>query len=753
MAVNYNYDGPPSLELYQDFIRTTTEAGLDQNVVVVAQHYDVVKADSIDAKDLREYSCTSKSDISWDSLGTSDAKVDKTSVNVVFKDAALVHTELSGKLGAANGNLIVLDSASGIHDDSVQEDITTGDVVLVTAGDSTTLAEIVSVKSGTAKADLKAVPVPGFANSGKGLFNITGEYVGSDKLYYIEVMDATKATDSNTVILNITTSDGTDAGKVEIVNDAVVPMANSGLYLSVNTFGFVKGEYYQVAVSSKGVLNKVYLNTIITGDIDLPVTVKFGKSRSFTLDKSQYITDENGISMSGIEAKASFGDDSKIAYYEVLSGKFCVEYRAISSKFDGVLGYITSDNVADIGYTGIENPLGALVSVALRGGRGVYCTSVKSDTVAEYRKAFVLLSKSSNAYAIVLGSLRPDVIIECDTLVTAQAAPDVVNYKIMYYGLDDSSDVTVLEHVMDRKGVTDEKTLATISNGKVVLTNGNDYTGFCTSDIKSGDILRTNYSVDSFGNTVYEEYIVDYVYDDNTLYLTNTSISSPLPKVVSIYRELEGQALVDELKSRVYTKNHRSYCVFGDGISIDGSTKAPAWLLAALPAGMRAGEFSQRPISNLTYTGVSAVNKLRFNSAELKSLASAGVWILANSADGTSVYNYHQLSTDMSDKKLQEQSYTTNFDSISASARGLLSPYYGNSNISEEFLQQLYADLAALLGSKTANAPNTEVGPQLVRFENLSLTQDPVNTDHVYMEVDYYMPAPFNHVTLRQRLM
>jgi hypothetical protein len=193
--------------------------------------------------------------------------------------------------------------------------------------------------------------------------------------------------------------------------------------------------------------------------------------------------------------------------------------------------------------------------------------------------------------------------------------------------------------------------------------------------------------------------------------------------------------------------------VFGDGISVDGIDDAPAWLLAALPAGMRAGDYCQRPISNLAYDGCTADNKLVLSPAEMRDLASRGVWILANTADGSTVYNYHQLSTDMSDKKYQEQSYTTNFDNISRGARALLLPYYGNSNISEEFLNQLYANLSAYLSSKRVNAPSVEVGPQLIEYRNLTIEQDQVNKDRVYMQVDYEMPAPFNHVVLRQRLM
>jgi hypothetical protein len=63
------------------------------------------------------------------------------------------------------------------------------------------------------------------------------------------------------------------------------------------------------------------------------------------------------------------------------------------------------------------------------------------------------------------------------------------------------------------------------------------------------------------------------------------------------------------------------------------------------------------------------------------------------------------------------------------------------------------ADIISLLDMKVMKVPSVNIGSQLVGYSNLRLEQDPVNKDHVYMYVDYEMPAPFNHVVAKQRLI
>ena len=492
---------------------------------------------------------------------------------------------------------------------------------------------------------------------------------------------------------------------------------------------------------------------MITGDANAEVTLYCGKPYNTTLDKYEYTITDEGIEISNLTLSGVMIGSTEGITSLVLSGKVFVEYRARSDKFNNKLEYVAMSDGSDIssviGYTGVENPLGAMVNVAMKGGTSVYCTSVKSDSVDAYQRAFAFLSRSTDTYAVVIGSLRPDVIAALGTFVTAQADPSVANYKIGYYGLEDSAEVCVWDKYTDANGK--ELNITATVTGKALVSK---YAGFVTKGIKEGDTIKMNIGVDASGNVKHKELtVVNVISDTECTVDFEGSFSRPMATVFSVYRTLDGQELVDSLKSRVYLNNHRCYCVFGDGIAIDGIEDAPAWLKASLPAGMRSGEYVHRPISNLAYDGCTANNKLNLSAAEQKDLASRGVWILANSTDGATVYNYHQLSTDMSDKKLQEQSYTTNYDNISRGVRSLMAPYYGNSNISDALFQKIEADLYAFLHGKCTNAPNVQIGSQLVSFTNLRLEQDSVNKDHVYLYVDYTMPAPFNHVTVKQRLI
>lgn len=746
MAIENNYGGPPSLEIYQEFVRSSADSGTNQNAVVVAQHFDVVTADNTDPKDFKEYTIGTKQDIEWKDISNNSKSVkgedvDKQSVGIFFREADAIQGTITGTV--TGGNVIELDNPV----DSLPETAIVGDVVRI---DGSTIAEIVSIRRSETPATVTTVSIA--VGKGKGSLNISGEYSGAkSRVYYIHIDKVDEYTDTpekNKVVLTITTADGTDSDVIELIGQGTETISNSGLIISVKSWGFVKGDYYKFDANAKGYGDRkvIHLNKTVGSKTRSTVSVDFCKKRSFRLDKTAYSVSSVGITFGDLEQNLVFGSSYKSS--EIVSGKFCVEFRAISNKYVNSVGYITADTIGEVGDTSIMNPLGAMVKVALKGGAGVYCVGVTSDTLNAYQKAFSLLSRSTDTYGIVLGSTDKSIIAAADTFVTGQADPRVANYKILYYGMDTNPEVTVMGESKVGKPI-----LATLNNGVLTLANNDTTTGFTTSGVSEGDKVRINFRTDSFNNVHYDEYTVTSVISDTQIEVNSYNANIPVDHIFEVVRVLTGDELVTELKTRVVTANHRSCCVFGDGINIDGIQDAPAWLKAALPAGMRAGEYCQRPISNLEYSGCDADNKLSLSSSQLRDLASAGVWILANTVDGSSVYNYHQLTTDMSDKKKQEQSYTTNFDNISRGLRALMSPYYGNSNISQEFLQQMYANIVSFLGSKCTNAPNIQVGPQLIKYSNLSLYQDSVNKDHVYMSVDYDMPAPFNHITIRQRLI
>ena len=691
MAIENNYGGPPSLEIYQDFVRSVSLGDLDQNAVIVAEQYDVYTKDNTTEKLTPKY--PEKTEYSWAELGLDKVKgIDTESVSLYFPAADVV--QYTEEEVVAKGNEIAIAKSLKKLQEAAKEAIIVGDTVRV----DDKVAQITAIR---------------------------GEDHTRYRVTVVSVESKEGSTIPNAITLKFTCACGSITQRFTTYTNGEVKELNT-VYTITDPASCKKGDELDDLE-----LDTPFTIIMVKGNDLKGDKVEFCKKLPVTIDNKKLTVTDTGITgLDDLKTSAVFGNGSEVLECDVVAGDFNVCLRVRNTKNIGKLMLIDTNNQGSLGIVDLQNPIAAMAAVALKGGRPVYAIAVGDDTREEYRKAFSVLAKSTNAYGIVLGSTKKDIIDECMTFVEQQAAPSVANYKIMYYGLPANDVDTLMDDV--RADISADSKGTTVTGSE-----------FYVKGILEGDTVVIGSKT----------YTVSSVESDTKLTLTAADDITYGPCRLSITRVVEGSELVELLKKSVYTTSHRAYCVFGDGINVDGFEDAPAWLLAALPAGMRAGEYCQRPISNLAYNNCTADNKMVLAPGNLRELASRGVWILANTADGSQVYNYHQLSTDMSDKKLQEQSYTTNFDNISRGARALLAPYYGNSNISEEFLNQMQANLMAYLGGMTKNAPNVEIGPQLIEYSNLTITQDPVELDTVYMQVDYTMPAPFNHVTLRQRLI
>jgi hypothetical protein len=89
----------------------------------------------------------------------------------------------------------------------------------------------------------------------------------------------------------------------------------------------------------------------------------------------------------------------------------------------------------------------------------------------------------------------------------------------------------VLANVVDDEVVatlSDDPTAAGTQYTKLQVTSGNGY--FLTNGVNPGDIVRYNFTVDSFGEEQYDEYVVDSVLSESTLLLySGADVASTVP--------------------------------------------------------------------------------------------------------------------------------------------------------------------------------------------------------------------------------
>lgn len=393
-----------------------------------------------------------------------------------------------------------------------------------------------------------------------------------------------------------------------------------------------------------------------------------------------------------------------------------------------------------------SNPLGQAVAAACStaGDTFVYFLSVADDSVASYIQALDFLGGSDTVYSIVIVSEQAQVIKACLAQVQAQSNYQIPNYKSLWYGITNP----------DAAELCTTKAFTKLTSASVILTDPNIVSAY---GIVVGDTVQWVCGTDTFNAAKYAQATIAQIAEvpdtdalelvfavDDTLIIGN-------PAEISICRKnYSTLELQQHVIAHKVTASRRAVAVYADDIIFDGRVCAN-YIAAACAAGMRAAEPVHRPLSNMPYTSISCMETHGMTASILRTLGSNGIWLIGNNAAGITI-NRRQLTTAAADDiNFDEQSITTNIDSICKRFKSVGANRVGNSNISPMLLQVLSAELSALLRYYTTYTPSLQAGPQLLQAQLQELYQDPVNLDAVYATLSGQPPKPFNrfHITFR----
>lgn len=445
-----------------------------------------------------------------------------------------------------------------------------------------------------------------------------------------------------------------------------------------------------------------------------------------------------------------------------LSGVSCaiyIEYSERMNMYDNTTGVIASGDgyreacLEVFGDCSARNPLGLAVKLACSTARGqfVYFMSVPQDTPAAYRNVIDFLGKSDAVYSLVICSQDKAIIESCKNQIDYQAALDIPFYRILWYGISNPQAVPLLtakasEYVYDVSGTKPAITLSTTLLAAAGLGD--------TSSLKEGDSIVLPAGTNAFGAPVYTSYVIDTI-TTNTNTSANTSTvtfdcdTPPLlgsDAEISIVRTngYTRTQLRNYIIHSKYVSDRRVTMVYADNAVLDGQ-RIPNYALAAAAAGMRSYQEPHRPLSNLPYTGTFSVEETNgFTDSDLRILGSNGIWLIGNNAQGIPINRKQMTTAASNDINKDQQSLTTNIDSICRELKRLGRDFVGNSNISPALLTILQADCANLMESYLISYKSAFVGPQLLSYEVASVWQDPIIKDRVYARISGEPPKPFN---------
>lgn len=430
----------------------------------------------------------------------------------------------------------------------------------------------------------------------------------------------------------------------------------------------------------------------------------------------------------------------------------------------------TIDDVANIddiisGPLDPDNPLKWGVFKALSNSNGVevkFTAVGDPSATSEWVDVLELIVGRDDVYGLVPLTRDRTVLDLFAAHCDAQSAPEQGLWRVLWLNLAGFPEIPIIHSGSDVSGYV----TATTTDGEVSLgtitddpdTTGTQYTiltvpadnaDFVTNDVRPGDIVRTLYTGDGFGNFTYSEYVVDQVNSENELrLLTGPGAAVNTAAKFEIWRNLTATEEAAELaRDAGAWNNRRVRAVWPDTIESSGTVQEGYHLCAAL-AGLRSGILPHQGMTNLEIAGFSDVPRTvdKFNRNQLDVMAVAGTYIVTQNLFDGEIYSRHAVTTDdYEDINKREEMVQSNVDSISFRFKDQFAPYIGVTNVTPNLIELLRLEVKKLVETLQTENSSRTLGGQLIDGVIQELRQHPTLKDRVVLKLETYVPAPFNN--------
>lgn len=598
--------------------------------------------------------------------------------------------------------------------------------------------------------------------------------------------------DDNFPVISVTTAKGLDfSGPTEITADNTpFPIGSNGVTIKFHdggngpVAGLRKGDkwYIKVEASKAGPVNKLILRHDIpqdiadAEDIDLELFIKdnieisrqrmgFAPMTNYYMEDTQICVQEGIIAYhpewtdNGEEAPLPLRSARLYAHYREWLSELCDEVNAISdpADLDVIKGQLDPDNPLKWGvYKALSNSNGTAVK---------YTAVCEPEDMDSWVQVLERVKGRDDLYNYVPLTFDTRIHNLFAAQVDAESNEYANNWKGMFVPLRSRPTLAIVAEGARIAGVLGntipDVVTATVADNP--QASGNQYTllqvpagtnnasgYFITNNVQPGDLVRYMYTVDEFGETQYQEFVVDKVLTENSLILYS-GLDAPVtqPQRVEIWHNLNRNEIADDVVQQAAAFSNRRVCaVWPDQVG-EAGTVQPGYYLCAALAGLASGVVPHQGLTNVEVAGFDDYTRSYkfFNETQLNRMAEGGVWIVTEDRDGMP-HTRHALTTNKLDLNRREEMIRRNVDSMSYLFLRRLRPYIGRTNATPSMLTVLRGQVTAIIDFFKTNGFTQELGSQLIDGTIRTLQIHPLLKDRVEIVLDLTVPAPLNNIEL-----
>lgn len=629
--------------------------------------------------------------------------------------------------GVGSANAISLESGVELYfNTNTQGGLVKDDIfsVIATAAKPTAYRTLITRDTLPAEADVCTVATPtyGGSNPTYNVLSKSGTYSAHNpglELYSSEryTLTVTSAGDYGVAVITVSSLSGYDSGTITpVASGEAISYGNYGLILT-----FTGAQLFQVG--------DVWIITVtkpnITVNFALPLaTTEIARQRVEDSALSAWTASTSNVTInSNIRLIAS--DWDTYSSLPIFKGDMLLTYRGLHTVGSNTIYSISSSSLiqSTLGTIHVDNPIAYAANLAIFYGASIKAIYPSSDNISGYQNAIKKLEMTEDVYRLV--------VLSFDT--------SVINAFISHANLYSTKNKWRTVYICRQLP------------SEIALTSGTATISINPADNNLYNLVTTtnsNFTVANIGDTfryLNNDYTIKSIISQTQLTL-NQNFGSPQP-VASLFSIIRIPS-TDEL-ANLYAYYATSYAnrrvvnVVPDNFTYDTTENVPGYYAAALIAGLRAALLPHQPITNVNITPITAVPN-QFSEDQLDVIANGGNLILTQDYTGAPVYIRHQLTTDTSDVKHREITFTENLDDISYSIYDIVKPFIGKYNIHQGVLNQIEANIIGYLHTLMSST-DTAAGPQIISYSDLTLSS---NADKVIISLTLGLPYPFNYAEI-----
>ena len=611
-------------------------------------------------------------------------------------------------------------------------------------------------------------------------------YIGPyNTTYIVTVSRGGKYSDTTKPQITVSTTHGVDvSGPTNVTASGATSVGSYGLTLTLGATGtgLVKGDIYYIPVSAEyeGDFNQLSLSDNlpdgITTSHDCTIKLYIKKTgveipirRTGSPGVYNYalgtagVLDTNFIINSGITLYDPTWTSSSVEQpLPVTEGKLYLQYRAyVSTKSNGVFEISGAVSLTDIpGQLHPDNPLKWAASKALENSNGTavkYTAVADPATTASWTAVLDQLYGRTDVYGLVPLTRDAAVISAWSAHVASQSSAESGRWRSLWVNLS----ATATNVVVDSTKTTDStEALAVVglSPGSatdytyVTISAGNG--NFITNGVRSGDIMRYDYTPDGWGTSTYAEFVIDQVVSENTLLLKSGqgSVEVTEAKKLEIWRNLTNAELATQVADvAAGYGSRRIRAVWPDTVGSSGTTFEGYHLCAAL-AGLRSGVVPQQSLTNISITGFDDLSRTEdlFNQPQLNTMANGGVWVVHKPS---AVTTRHGITTaGYGDVLTQEESVTANVDSMAYLFLSRTQDLIGKANVTPGTIDIVQNRLESTI-TFFKEVRVSRLGGQLIDASILEVRQHTLLKDRIVANIQLTVPVPLNSLEINLQIV